>query len=247
MHTGFLAGRGRRFAAAVPLVAVLTMSAGCDLAVSGHREEFQDTWTRTYTLTEGGRLDIENTNGFIDVSVGTGNAVQVSVQRVAKAASEEAAKELLSKVAMKEEITPERVHLYSERPRQGFSMGGGVELRYTVKVPASAQVELTNTNGRVSVVGRQGRRGHRDDQRRDLRAEPRRHAEGDDDQRRHRGGAGVARRRRAARDDQRRRHREAARRTPRPHSPPAAPTAASTSRASPSRKSRSRAAGSRRA
>lgn len=156
MHTGFLAGRGRRFAAAVPLVAVLTVSAGCDLAVSGHREEFQDTWTRTYTLTEGGRLDIENTNGFIDVSVGTGNAVQVSVQRVAKAASEEAAKELLSKVTMKEEITPERVHLYSERPRQGFSMGGGVELRYTVKVPAFAQVELTNTNGRVSVADVKG-------------------------------------------------------------------------------------------
>ena len=48
-------------------------------------------------------------------------------------------------------MTPERVHLYAERSSQGFSLGGGVELRYTVKVPASAQVDLTNTNGRVSV------------------------------------------------------------------------------------------------
>lgn len=156
MRMALLGSRTRRVAAALPLVAGLTLSMGCDLAVSGFREEEQDTWTRSYTLAEGGSVEIDNTNGFIDVSVGSGDRVEISVQRIARAASDDAAKSLLAGITMKETVTPERVHIAHERPRQGLSMGGGVELRYTVKVPASAKVDLQNTNGRVSVVDVRG-------------------------------------------------------------------------------------------
>ncbi|HEY8551321.1 MAG TPA: DUF4097 family beta strand repeat-containing protein [Vicinamibacterales bacterium] len=146
---------GRARWVAVPLVMVLWTVAACDVALSGFREEASDTWTKSYPLSEGGTVEIVNTNGFVDVSAGTGSTVEVTAVRVARAATPDAAKELLAKVTIREEVSPDRVKLGAEYPRTGLG-GGGVEVRYTVKVPASAQVALTTTNGRLSVTDVKG-------------------------------------------------------------------------------------------
>ena len=54
------------------LVAIVLASAGCDVAFSGFREEESDTWTRSYPLSPSGRVEIANTNGFIEVSLRQG-------------------------------------------------------------------------------------------------------------------------------------------------------------------------------
>lgn len=132
------------------LVAVLG-SAGCDVAFSGFREEESDTWTRSYPLSATGRVEIGNTNGFIEVTAGTGQSVDVRAVRVARAASKESAKEMLSKTVIKEEITTDLVKLTTERPAGGWNHGG-VEVRYTVTVPATARLDLQTTNGRIGVT-----------------------------------------------------------------------------------------------
>ena len=59
---------------------------------------------------------------------------------------------MLKKIEVVEDITADRVRL--ETKRQGGSFGhGGVEVRYTIRVPSSAQVELQTTNGEVRVSG----------------------------------------------------------------------------------------------
>ena len=132
------------------LVALLG-SAGCDVAFSGFREEETDTWTRSYPLSASGRVEIGNTNGFIEVTAGSGQSVDVKAVRVARAASKEAAKEMLSKTTIKEEVTAELVKLTTQRPAGGWSHGG-VEVRYTITVPASARLDLQTTNGRIGVT-----------------------------------------------------------------------------------------------
>jgi hypothetical protein len=132
------------------LVALLG-SAGCDVAFSGFREEETDTWTRSYPLSASGRVEIGNTNGFIEVTAGSGQSVEVKAVRVARAASKEAAKEMLSKTTIKEEVTTDLVKLTTQRPAGGWNHGG-VEVRYTITVPASARVELQTTNGRIGVT-----------------------------------------------------------------------------------------------
>jgi hypothetical protein len=132
------------------LVALLG-SAGCDVAFSGFREEETDTWTRSYPLSASGRVEIGNINGFIEVTAGSGQSVDVKAVRVARAASKEAAKEMLSKTTIKEEITTDLVKLTTQRPAGGWNHGG-VDVRYVVTAPASARLDLQTTNGRIVVT-----------------------------------------------------------------------------------------------
>jgi hypothetical protein len=136
----------------VAAIAVLCATLGaCDLALSSFNEQATDTWAKKYPLSDGGRLEVKNTNGFIRVDVG-GDQVEVSAERVARAATPEAAKEMLKQIEVMEDVTADRVRLETKRPQGGFGRGS-VEVRYTIRIPASAQVELQNTNGEVRVIG----------------------------------------------------------------------------------------------
>lgn len=133
------------------LAAAVWGSAGCDVAFSGFREEESDTWTRSYPLAASGRVEIGNTNGFIEVTTGSGQNVDVKAVRVARAATKETAREMLTKTTIREEVTADLVKLTTERPAGGFGHGG-VEVRYTVTIPPTARVELQTTNGRIGVT-----------------------------------------------------------------------------------------------
>ena len=135
-------------------VALLSVSLGaCDLAMSGFHEEAQDIFDKTYPLSAAGRLEIVNTNGSIRVDPAEGAQVEIHAERIAHAATQQGAKELLEKSSIKEDVTGDRVHLDS-RVQGGFGhFRGSVEVRYTVRVPAGAIVDLRGTNGRIDATG----------------------------------------------------------------------------------------------
>jgi len=145
-----------RILAALPLVATLALTAGCDLALSGAREEATETVNLSFPLSPGGTLDISTTNGRIEVLAGTGSKVEVKAVKVAKAATKEGAAELLKKLQIKEEVTADLVKLRAERDGgKGPSLqswGTSAEVRYYVKVPANTKVVLSTTNGQIEVV-----------------------------------------------------------------------------------------------
>ncbi len=138
------------------LSAIVLLSAtlgACDLAMSGFHEEARDTWSKTYPLNANGRLEIVNTNGTINVSTSSSSQVEVHAERVARAATPQAAKELLEKSQIKEDVSSDTVHLESRSP-SGFSFhGSGLQVSYTVRVPTGASVHLQDTNGRIIVDG----------------------------------------------------------------------------------------------
>lgn len=135
----------------IAAIAVLCATLGaCDLALSGFNEQATDTWEKKYPLSDGGRLEVKNTNGFIRVEVGS-DQVEVHAERIARASTQDAAKEILAKIEVTEDVTADRVRLETKRP-SGIGRGN-IQVRYTIRVPASAQVELANTNGEVRVTG----------------------------------------------------------------------------------------------
>jgi DUF4097 and DUF4098 domain-containing protein YvlB len=138
---------------ALPLALVL---AGCDLSLGHLSARASDEWTHTYPLTAGGEIRIVNTNGVIDVEGVDGSTVEVRAERIAKGATEAAAKELLPRIIIKEEAKPDRVSLETER-MSGVMIGAGFEVRYHVRAPKNALVNVTNTNGLVSVKGLAGK------------------------------------------------------------------------------------------
>ncbi len=141
------------------LLALVVSLSGCDVAFQGLHASASDEWKRTYTLTEGGRFTLTNTNGEIDVTPSAdATTVEVVAERRVRASSEEEARRELKALEITEQVSPAEIRI--EVPRQ---TGGGShfgrrshEVRFKVKVPKSASVVLTTTNGGVHVAGVMG-------------------------------------------------------------------------------------------
>lgn len=122
---------------------------GLSFDVASGRAE--DTWTRRYSLPDGGRLELINLNGRIDAQPAPGTDVEMVAERIARASSDEAARDLLGKVEMREEAGASQVRVEVRAPRR-FGPGG-VEVRWTVRVPSGVTVDLRSTNGKVQIEG----------------------------------------------------------------------------------------------
>lgn len=144
----------RRLAVFVlPLTVAL---AGCDVSLGNLTARATDEWTHTYPLTTGGEVRIINTNGRIDVEGVDGSTLEVRAERIAKGATDSAAKELLPRIVIKEDVKPDRVTLETER-MNGIMIGAGFEVRYHVRAPKNALVNVTNTNGQVVINALSGK------------------------------------------------------------------------------------------
>jgi hypothetical protein len=136
--------------------------AACDIQ-AGDGKEFsfgiasgkaQDTWTRTYTLADKGRLELINVNGRITAEPASDDKVTVEGRRTAKGSTDEAAKEMLAKLEIREEVSGDRVRVESRPPRlSGFNSH---EIEWTIKVPKGVIVDLRTVNGGVRINGLQG-------------------------------------------------------------------------------------------
>ena len=140
------------------LVVLASLSlAACDVVVSSMNMsgKAQDTWSRTYPIAPNGRIELINTNGQIEVLATAGQQIEVQAERIARANTDEAAKEVLKDIQIKEDVSGDVVRLETVLPRGGGMRRGG-EVRYFLKVPASISVQVHNTNGQVRVDGVKG-------------------------------------------------------------------------------------------
>jgi DUF4097 and DUF4098 domain-containing protein YvlB len=115
-----------------------------------------DEWVRSYPLAAGGELRIINTNGKIEIEGTDGSTVEVRAERIARGATDAAARELLPRIVINEEATPQRVSLQTQRI-SGVMIGVSFEVRYHVRAPKNASINVTNTNGQVALTGLAGR------------------------------------------------------------------------------------------
>ena len=136
--------------AAVFVLPLAVALAGCDVSLGNLTARATEEWTHTYPLTAGGEVRIVNTNGRIDVEGVDGSTVEVRAERIARGATDSAARELLPRIVIKEDIKPDRITLETER-MNGIMIGAGFEVRYHVRAPKNAVVNVTNTNGQVVV------------------------------------------------------------------------------------------------
>jgi len=137
----------------LPLVVIL---AGCDLSLGNLAAHATEEWTHTYPLTAGGEIRIVNTNGGIDVEGVDGSTVEIKAEKIARGSTDAAARELLPRIVIKEDVKPDRITLETER-MSGIMIGAGFEVRYHVRAPKGAVVNATNTNGQVAVNAMSGK------------------------------------------------------------------------------------------
>lgn len=147
----------------LPIVALALFAglsvAGCDIKTSANGNlsfdiaagKATDTWSRTYKLADKGRFELINVNGRITAEPVEGSEVIVEGRRTAKASSDDAAKDLLAKLEIREEVSDASVRVESRPPRlSGLS---GHEIEWTVKVPKGVVVDVRTVNGGVRLEG----------------------------------------------------------------------------------------------
>ncbi len=144
--------RARLLALALP---ILVASAACDIAMADFREQESVDWRKTYELRPGGRVEIGNVNGKIEVTTGEGNTVEVVARKTSKAQSKEAAKETLGRIEIRESATEGNVKIETHVARSGGGLfnHSNWQVHYTVRVPANAELKLSTVNGGVVVTG----------------------------------------------------------------------------------------------
>ena len=130
-------------------------TAACDIKTSANGNfsidiasgKATETWSRSYKLADKGRFELINVNGRITAEATDGAEVVVEGRKTAKARSDDAAKELLPKLEIREEVGESTVRVESRPPRlSGFSSH---EIEWTVKVPRGVVLDLRTTNGGV--------------------------------------------------------------------------------------------------
>jgi hypothetical protein len=118
--------------------------------------EARDEWTRKYTLSAGGMLELREANGTFDVTAIDGDAVEVVATRIAKAADDDTAKRALARIEIREDVKPGRILVDSTSgPDLAFRESRSVN--YVVRMPRQAQLTIKSTNGSIKIAGVAGR------------------------------------------------------------------------------------------
>lgn len=145
----------RKLSVLAAILAVGLSTAACDIKTNASGDfsfdiaggKAEETWTRSYKVAPNGRFELINVNGKITAEATDGAEVVVEGHKVAKGRSDEAAKELLAKLEIREEVGDSTVRVESRPPRlSGFS---GHQIEWTVKVPKGVIVDLRTVNGGV--------------------------------------------------------------------------------------------------
>ncbi len=149
----------RRLVPALVVALLALVTAGCDIVTADLRSEETAQWHKTYTLDATGRLEIDNVNGRIRVEPTEGATVDITALKKARGATPEQAKASLERATIVDSVNAGVVKVETKiTRRQGISFNGGnLQVEYTVKVPAGAEVRLTTVNGGIEIAGLKGR------------------------------------------------------------------------------------------
>jgi hypothetical protein len=147
----------RACVAAFVLPVLIVSSSGCDIALGHFKEKATAEWRKSYELQPGGRLEISNVNGKIDVEPATGNTVDVVAEKSAHAGSVEAAKQAVDRIEIQDTASAASIRIETKMPMGGNTFGGNQQVHYTVRVPAGAEVKFSTINGGIELTGLNGR------------------------------------------------------------------------------------------
>ncbi|HEY6346696.1 MAG TPA: DUF4097 family beta strand repeat-containing protein [Bryobacteraceae bacterium] len=117
--------------------------AGCDEVLDGAWNRVQEDFHYSYPLNAGGRIEVENQNGPIDISGWDQNTVDISGTKYAN--RPERLRELRIEVTNR----PNSVSVRTIPPSDHWGNAG---VRYSIRVPRRAELErIVSSNGPISV------------------------------------------------------------------------------------------------
>jgi len=145
----------RRQAGRVAALWLTLVGSGCNMHSAALQGRASDTWARSYTLQDGGELQVVGAVGAIDVQGGPGNTIEVKAERRVRAATDGAAASMASRVRISEDVSPDKIVLRTEG-LGGIIIGAEIEVDFRITVPASTRLRLRTTGGNINVTSVNG-------------------------------------------------------------------------------------------
>ena len=124
-------------------VALAFFLAGCDEVVLGGWDRVQEDFHYSYPLNAGGRIEVENQNGAIEISGWDRNTVDISGTKYASTANR------LREIRVDISPAPASIVVRTVRPEYWPGNGG---VRYSIRVPSRTELaRITSSNGAIRV------------------------------------------------------------------------------------------------
>lgn len=140
---------------ALTTLAALPVLGACHLSIS-NQAEARSEWTKDYTLAAGASLEIRNTNGQIEVEAVDGNTVSILAERIARAATDQAAKDAAESLEIRDTVSDGGVVIDARTSMSGIVLGGSRQVKFHIKAPKATRLRLSNTNGAIDVRATSG-------------------------------------------------------------------------------------------
>lgn len=145
--------------ALLALLGLASAAASAQAAVT-----LKDRFQQTYPLQSGGTVTLDNVNGGVTFEAWDRNEVQVVADKEVKAKTGEAARKAMQQVRIQVAKGAGRLDIATELPKRdnGFLewMTGNnvnINVKYQVKVPRNATLDIETVNGGVRVAGTRGK------------------------------------------------------------------------------------------
>jgi putative adhesin len=143
--------RHRSFFPAALLVCFAVVLVGCQgrrqAALTGRAS---DEWKRSYPISADGEVQIVGANGSVEIQGGSGSTVEVHAERIVHASTDAAAKEIVPRIGIREDVSPDKIVLLTEG-LSGIVIGVTIEVNYRVTMPSSVRARVRAVNGDVNV------------------------------------------------------------------------------------------------
>jgi hypothetical protein len=147
-----------------PVLLLLVVTSGAAAACqtpggAAQTARVTEEWTHQFPLNADGELIITNSSGTIDVEGTSDNlpgVVDVRAEKVAKATTEQGARDLLTHVNIRYLSLPAKVTLETDEIK-GVLIGVSFSINYHVKAPAGATIRTRTVNGQTTITATTGR------------------------------------------------------------------------------------------
>lgn len=139
------------------LAAGLLMT-GLLLAGTATATTLEETFDQTYAFAPGDLLELENTNGNVSIEVWDRDEIHILATKKVKVGSSEKAEAAMQE--LKVEVQPSagsiRIDTIYPKRRDTWFSSISMSVRYEIKLPVSADLDVTTTNGNIDVAGVSG-------------------------------------------------------------------------------------------
>ncbi|WP_299704901.1 hypothetical protein [uncultured Pontibacter sp.] len=142
----------------VPPVPPVVMPQQPEAEVYAYKSEKRKTFDKTYKVSKSDVLNIDNKFGNVHVNTWNRNEIQVKVDIISRANSEQLAQEMLNKINVADSRSGSTISVKTEMGSMN-SKGGhqSFEINYTINMPEDNQLVVKNSFGNVYLPDMKGK------------------------------------------------------------------------------------------